>query len=367
VIVRRALAILLISGCRQILGIDPAVLAHDDAAIDTIPADADRSARKKEIRVSPSLTSAELTGFPLWIAITDLEVAARTPADGSGLHFRSLGGEVLPYEIQRWDSQTGRLEAWVLVDLTATLAFELHYGEQAVVVVPNSSKVFNTYSAVWHFEDDLTTPTILSATGTTNGTATGLAAANRVAGKVGHGIAWGNVEQRIRFDNPISGNASHTISSWIELGPIASYDPVVVLGEPQLNRSRWFHARYSAPGNVGVGMYGNDFDTKVVLDQGTWALVHWVFDASDRVSTIYVDGVARGTYQHAANINTTGNAGYLGFAPVQWGPNLNTQTGMNGTLDEIRIQTTPRSAAWVMAEYKNQNELGYTIGAEALP
>jgi hypothetical protein len=68
----------------------------------------------------------------------------------------------------------------------------------------------------------------------------------------------------------------------------------------------------------------------------------------------------------ASTINTQGNNGYLGWGPQQWGAGGNTTCGLNGTLDEVRLSSTERSAGWVATEFANQKEPAtfYTVGSE---
>ena len=115
--------------------------------------------------------------------------------------------------------------------------------------------------------------------------------------------------------------------------------------------------RYSAAGVLAAGFFANDQVSNTMVPQGVWKLVHWVFDGPSRTSTLYVDGALAETYQHATGIATSGTAGYLGYAPAAFGPN-STATGMNGTIDEVRIQTTARTEVWIAAEYA---KLGATV------
>ena len=60
---------------------------------------------------------------------------------------------------------------------------------------------------------------------------------------------------------------------------------------------------------------------------------------------------------------TAGTAGYIGYAPE---PAFGNPTGMNGSLDEVRIATVPRNAGWIGTEHNNQASPGtfYSVGAE---
>lgn len=371
---RGVLLLVTLTGCRQILGIEPGGLAEDGGVADTAPAQdtGDRSERKKVLSLSLTGPVGNLTGFPMWFVTDDPQIAARARADGSDIHFRAaFTSQILPYEIQRWDPTTGHLEAWVLVSGGFGASVELHYGEPGTPLAPATSPFTATrgFAAVWHLDDAFTSSTINDATGATPGTATGLAAADRTSAQLGAGLRLASTNERIQFTNPITGSGSHTISAWVKLDGVMSYDPLVVLGSPATNAGRFFHVRYSTAGVLAAGFFANDQVSTTMIPQGVWKLVHWVFDAPSRTSKLYVDGAPVESYQHATGIATTGTDGYLGYAPVAFGPGNNTVTGMNGTLDEVRIQTAARTETWIAAEYANQAAPAqtYSIGPEQMP
>jgi hypothetical protein len=91
-----------------------------------------------------------------------------------------------------------------------------------------------------------------------------------------------------------------------------------------------------------------------------------VFEGGNGRSRIYRNGVEiPGSPQTLSNIDTQGTTGIIGHAPE---PAYGTNMGMRGTLDELRIATTTRSAGWIATEYANQNSPStfYAVGAEQL-
>lgn len=369
-VLRRLLPLVLLAGCRQILGLDPAQVAPADAPPDSVPVDEPGPReRKRVITISPSSPISTFKNFPLWFAIEDRDLAERARADGADIYFRASNGQPLVYEIQRWDPTTGRLEAWVQTNADYGTTFELRYGDAGVHTPGNVFTVAGGFTAVWHLEDTFATPAVVDAVGATPTSGSGLSAANHVAAILGGGVRLTDVSQRIQFLSSLTGNTSHTISAWVKLDAPVSYDPIVVLGNPSMNNSRWIHARYTGSETLGFGMYGNDRDTGMVLPQGTWTAVHWVYDSSNRTSRIFVNGALVTTFGHGNGVNTMGATGYIGFAPMQWGPNLNTETGMNGTLDEVRIQNVARADSWVAADVASQSapDTTYSIGPEEVP
>ena len=79
---------------------------------------------------------------------------------------------------------------------------------------------------------------------------------------------------------------------------------------------------------------------------------------------MFIDGTEIGGSPHTM-MNapaTAGTAGYIGYAPE---PDFGDPTGMNGSLDEVRIATVTRNAAWIGTEHNNQASPGtfYSVGA----
>jgi len=350
----------------------PSGYRYDDSAVDPLGnqcVDGVR-ARRKPITIDGTRVAETCVDFPVWIDLTDAQLAARAQPDGGDLVFTDVNGTAIPYEIQNWDPATGHLGAWIeLAQLdpgTATVIY-VQYGI-ARTANPDSKVVFgNGFAAVWHFDDPLSTPAIADATRTHAGTAVGLEPARQVPARLGGGIDFQALNDLIQFVNPLIGAGSHTISAWIDARTATAYNGIVIVGSPLTNQSRWFHTAFM--GGVSVGFYGNDWAPAApTVDGAGWTLLHWVFDGSTRVSRLYRDGVLLGTFTHATGIDTQGAAGYIGYAPGQWGPSLTTPVSLRGTLDEVRIATVARSAGWIATEFANQSSPStfYTVGDEEL-
>lgn len=336
-----------------------------------VPPDAPAATgRRKRITIADAQVAGELVDFPLWIALTDNQLRSRALADGSDIHFTTIAGAPLPYQLQRWDKATGRLEAWVRVTIPdAGTELFLAYGDAAAAHPPAPATVFAaSFNAVWHLDDALANTAIADARGTHPGTAVGgLAAANQVPAKLGGGIAFDGVDDEITFVNDLAGGGSHTFSAWVSaLVPLGnSFSSIVTIGNPMTNRSRWFHTSFP---DLAVGFYGNDYRgaTEDIHGDG-FTLLHWVYDGTTRVSRLYRDGALIATSPaHAGGVNTMGDGGHLGNAPVNWGAGGTAPLPLNGILDEVRLATTVRDGAWIAAEFANQSDPAtfYTVSNE---
>jgi hypothetical protein len=346
--------------------VGPDVTGGDDAT-DAVPIS---KGWEKPITIDPSKVAGPLADFPVWIDLVDAQVAARAQPSGKDLFFTASDGTPLAYEIQRWDAPGQHLTAWVRVpqlSSTSATVLYLRYGDPSAATPPSPATVFSSsFAAVWHLEDALSSTTIADATGTHAGTASGLTPAQQVTAKLGGGIDYDGGNGVINFTNPLMGSGPHTISAWVSQRATTTTDALVVLGTAACGQSRWMHAYFNAD-TVAVGFYCNDWTNPgVPIVNVGWTLLHWVYDGGVHgSSSIYRDGaLAAGPNPQKGNpVGTQGTSGYIGNASAGWGTNL----GATATIDEVRIATTARSAAWIATEFANQSAPGafYTVGAEA--
>jgi hypothetical protein len=169
-------------------------------------------------------------------------------------------------------------------------------------------------------------------------------------------------QKSVLFDNPFTGNTTHSISAWVNQGSNnGSFDAVVVVGNPTAEQSRWFYTNYTSP-HIAVGFFMNDWDdTGALVNNAGWKLLTWTF-ASDRKSRIYVNGQKANEFVHPLAPNTMGNAGYIGWAPSPWGAS----NGLNGQIAEVHLSIIQHPDDWVSTEYANQSSPAtfYRVGAE---
>jgi hypothetical protein len=324
-------------------------------------------ARRKPITVAAANVTDDLADFPLWIDLEDPQIGAIAQPDGSDVAFTDASGEPIPFEIQRWTPGSGRLQAWVKVELLAGVdtVIYVRYGDGTPAPAPAPASVFSSgFAGVWHMEDALTTTQVVDATGSRTGTATSLDASRQVTAKLGGGIDFsGTTAERIQFSNPLSGNSDHTMSAWVSqrTARVSEYDAIIVLGNGAPLEPRWFYTRFQT--NLAVGFYGgsNNRESGTPIDDEAFTLLHWVYEAGSRTGTLFRNGVEVDVHTFPIAPNTQGADGYLGYGPIQFG-----NVAMNGILDEVRIATMVRSAEWISAEFANQASPStfYTVGPE---
>jgi biopolymer transport protein ExbB len=349
-----------------------------DAPIDPPIATPDAHRRKLITIDHTKVTGGTLQDFPVWIDLDDTAIATRAQANGSDLYFTAADGTALDHEIQIADRANHHFAAWVRIPAlsnTTDTTLYVNYGDPAAAPTANSKGVFKaSFAAVWHLDDaDLTQP-IADATRSHAGTPHVTAATKSAPGKLGNGLAFdGTANERIEFSNPLTGNNPHTISVWVAQAANLDHTAAIVnMGNTSIGNARWLHGHYSpgaGPASLAAGFYSLDFNPTPVenLDGAGLTYVVWVFEGPNKKNRLYRNGarITAGEFMAGNGINTTGTAGFIGYAPLAYGVN----NQYSGTIDELRIATAVRSDGWIATEYANQRSptTFFTIGPELTP
>jgi hypothetical protein len=328
------------------------------------------TAFRKELAITGDAVDEDLSDFPLYVELTDADLAARSQADASDIYFTDADGVTpLDYEIEAWDDATGALIAWVRVptiDDTDGAAIYLRYGEPSIAAPANPAGVWSAnFLTVFHMNNDPDTP-IVDSLGARDGTAhDSMDATDLVDARLGLGLELDGTNDIIDFDNPITGASQHTFSGWVDQQDSADGEAFIVLGSGgALRESRFLHTSFGG-GPMRAGFYTDDHATDDDIQGDGFVLVHWTYD-DNRDSRIYVDGALVDGPQNFANAeDTQGMEGRIGNAPGG-GMGFGTNMGLNGIVDEVRIADTARSAAWIAAEFANQSDPAgfYRVGDE---
>jgi hypothetical protein len=102
-----------------------------------------------------------------------------------------------------------------------------------------------------------------------------------------------------------------------------------------------------------------------LINDGVWHHVIGVADVANSLLRIYVDGLEKNTVAYSGTSRTGTNELHIGDGSGS------TLQEFEGTIDEVRVQATYRSAEWIETEFNNQDDPGdvgspgfYTMGAE---
>ncbi|HEX9504004.1 MAG TPA: DUF2341 domain-containing protein, partial [Patescibacteria group bacterium] len=309
--------------------------------------------------------STALTNFPVLVSVTDPSLKGTGSGgfvgkvDGTDILFTSSDGLTkLSHEIEKYDSITGNLIAWVKVpSLSNTIDTKLviYYGNASATDQQNKVDVWsNSYGGIWHLPDGSTLTAKDSTANSPDGTISGPTA---VAGQVDGAAQFGTLST----DKITTGYTAHNLTRTYEAWTYQTGNGGGLGG-------RVFDKRTTSPqveliyqdNGTNTLQYNRDWSTT----QGAWSIPrpslnawHHVVVTYDGNSlsnnpVIYLDGVSQtittitapvGTLSTNTDPYVIGNRG-----------NDNARNWL-GNLDEFRISNVIRSADWVATEYNNQN------------
>ena len=318
--------------------------------------------------------------FPLLVRL-DKDFFDFGQALGTGADIRfSEGGSPLAYQIEQWNPQEGTAHIWVRIPIikgNEQQLIKMHWGNANVASDGNSESVFRVedgFAGVWHLNDNLEDATSNNLDGfnkrdkpTTNsrgiiGDAQDFGA-NKLLVIRPPGIA---ADRRVTCMP--SGNADRTMSAWVKPTSFEGLNwasaSIGGWGEP--NRGIKPNMGLSYMTMTGIGqprfhLYGFDPRCENELSSGEWR--HIALSVSDDMVRFYVDGVLKNTIDNSgALVNKLGTLNTPESTPVDLGDHGNGRGPFNGTLDEVRFESTARSENWMRLCFENQKPLQTLVG-----
>jgi hypothetical protein len=308
-----------------------------------------------------------LIDFPLLLRLDENNFDfAEAESDGSDLRFVKADGTALPCEIEQWDADGKTAAVWVKLDTvyagSASQSIEMRWGDSSAPRASGPDAVFDTangFAGVWHMNENPTGPgaplrdrTANANHGNTNG---GMGAGASVEGIAGGALEFDGQDDFVEIDSPaVSLNISRdiTISGWVYV----------------VSTSGGFHClagRQYGSATINSWYLGLEYrQTYVSIDEarhvpvngsqietGQWYFLSCVKDGA-RV-TLYVNGAADSGRDVSTTIVSDGNDVTIGADHN--GPTFGSVSDFfNGTIDEVRVSRTARSAAWIKMCYESQ-------------
>ncbi len=357
---------------------------------------------RKQITIDHTYVDSDLTEFPLYVKITnDADIGDNALVTGYDIRFTSSDGStLLAYEIETWTGGAGAdasANIWVKVPTIAgasnTVVY-LYYGNAgastdwtASVVhtgmsagdVSNCSGITNAqcvwreggsqnFKGVWHLGE---------GTGVNNADST--VNANTGTPTNGPVQATGKVDGALSFDG--SNYTNNGANSSLDFG-LGNFSASAWIKTTATVRQTIVHKfRYDGTGNLEQGflidvlangrvrtVFESDksdgfsnyriADGSNAINDGDWHYVQSVRSAQNTIN-LYVDGLFSSSNTLTSGTVTTVTItppfmiGYQGDRETILNPfNVN----FNGSIDEVRISSTARSADWIKFEYYNQSE-----------
>ena len=346
---------------------------------------------RKEILVQSANVDSNLTDFPVLVKIvadTDI-TTAKVQADLDDIRFYDHNGTALDYEVDTYVVDGTNLDAEIWVRVPTVYASPtgdqnkiwMYYGYGSAVNGEDGTGVWDaSYKCVLHLGDS--SPFQDSTAG--NHDATTIAGAPaQIASVVGYGRdfnAAGTDYLTASDHADFTMTAGFTAEAWLKLGAEIDNGKTAGLigqwGATGAGNAAW-QLRLTGVGGtanyIGFRTYdgsaGSGFDDGTTdLAPGTQYHVAVVYDGgtSGTNGHIYVNGtqVASGTVTKAPQ-----NSGYDVFFCRDAATGISS-VYYDGVVDEARISSTNRSAAWIKFQYANIWRLGdneLTWGSEETP
>ena len=314
--------------------------------------------------VSGYTGSAPLADFPVLVRLSATSPSgfdyADCAADGSDIRFSDEDGNVIPHEIEAWDT-AGESLVWVkLPELDAGTTFSMWYG--GTPAAGDATGTWSAFTGVWHMDEASGSVADATGHGLTASAQGNTANSVAVAGPVGNGrqTATSAAKGYLSVPNYDSFGLgdTFTMSGWVKMTACTSYPRVFSRKANYTDANGWememssgSMANFAARG-ANNPSYTGTFDPAL---NTAWAHVALVYN-----------GTTLTVYQNGAQIKTgTINAATDNGLALSFGCDSDgSETYLQGAFDECRLMGGAASADWVKAEYDTASSASFlTVGA----
>jgi 6-phosphogluconolactonase (cycloisomerase 2 family) len=323
---------------------------------------------RKQITINHSLVDADLTNFPVLISTTDTDLKNNALSNGSDILFTNSSiswtsgttAQKLDHEIEKYDSATGQLVAWVRIpqlSSTSNTTIYMYYGNSLCTANrQNPTGVWDSnYIAVWHLNDtpadegthsDSTSNnhdvTFHDGNGNSNTDATGIIdGADDLNGDADY------MDESHHADFNLS---TFTLECWVTLDDKTDYHFMI---DKEIDT--YTNSNFALYSNITTGdpvaQFRNSGGVNETVTGTTdltsagWRYVVAINNGS--YLSLYVNKTAEGTPDAVASNPVTQTA------PLMIGRENSSTTPRywNGKLDEIRISNSARNTSWINTTY----------------
>jgi hypothetical protein len=321
----------------------------------------------KTITVNNGQVSGTQSGFPMLVSFTDTDL--KTVGNG-GFVQNSNGYDIgfysdiglttkLNWETELYTATTGVVVYWVNVSsITDGTVIYMAFGNTSITTdQSNKTAVWDSsYVAVYHVPDG---STLNSTDSTSNALNAGSASATASVGKIDGGALFDGTTNYFNISTSALFNPTTiTASAWVKLnGAPPNYGNIM---SKDYNAGwRWRIDTTTSVVHVFDRGGTNNVASSGSIADATWTYVAFTGTASG--ISIYINGAADTTNAGAAwGHGSSANDFLIGVDKVG-----NTEF-FKGTLDELRVSSTNRTAGWITTEYNNQSTPSsfYTVGTK---
>lgn len=275
----------------------------------------------------------------------------------------------LAHEVEVYSATDGILVAWVKVPtLTAQTTLYLHYGNPAITT--SQEDVANVwsggYSLVVHLDG---TGDATGLNGSTSAQNVGTLAAGRFGPAGSFNGADSSSTHSPNADNIFGGGG--TVEAWVfadtygesSRGRIVDKDAPGgwTLFVDNNNVTNSFSFTHNATGSPNLGAWAGPDNS---VSTGAWHHIAVTYN-KDSVANDPIALVNGAAVTLTEVFGPSGSMSSDADSDVVIGSDLADVRAFNGDIDEVRLSTTPRNAAWLQTQYRNMNAPAafYTVSA----
>ena len=335
------------------------------------PVEADKFSSRLDLTLAGYTGSDALENLPVLVRLNAITAAGfdvtTLAADGSNFRFADAQGNNLPFEIDTWDTTSGR-NVWVTVPYVegATTKIYLYFGTTAALAANDPTKTWTDagYRNVMHFQTAKAEKGAFDSSGYADSisvqAATVVSTAN---GKIGEGS-----------NNAASGATGYQFSlaggaQWTKGAPVTfSLWALVTDGQRPL---------------FGDSVAGGVYSIYATADKKIWAVAGKETAAANAVGVNVLPlpgGVAANTWAHYTFVcegsvtKVYVNGAYQGMVSTPL-PNMKTfnwcaangGNRLKGNADEVRLHLGAESADYVAASYAAMNDANFLVAGSVGP
>ncbi|MEO7423775.1 MAG: DUF2341 domain-containing protein [Fibrobacteria bacterium] len=342
--------------------------------------------RKVYVNTTPTgaNVSGNVTDFPMLVRLTQGNFDfTQARSDGGDLRFADSSGNLLNYEIERYDATNKRADIWVQIPTVYgnnnSQWFRMYWGKSSATSLSSGAYTYPTsgnYVGVYHLKESSGTTADATANdqaGSFNGSVP-----NQVTGNIGKAHSFdGNGDYINVATDPLwnmSSGDKVTVSAWVNRtgANVSAATEEGIAGRFEWtsgnyrefclinNTSDGFRLTISSDGTSGAE---TSLASNYAPTVGTW--YHVVGVADGTYMRIYVNGVERAKTAYSSNINYSTNAPFQIGVMDDNGSTI--RQYWNGTIDQVQVSNTARSADVIKLSYETQKQGStvVTIGARS--
>ncbi|MEF3691687.1 MAG: DUF2341 domain-containing protein [Candidatus Moraniibacteriota bacterium] len=309
---------------------------------------------RRAITINAAQIPGDLNNFPMLVSFTDTNLTNKAQTDGDDIIFIESNGNRLNHEIEKYDSTTGELVAWVNIpqlDGDNDSIIYMYYGNQTVDNQQRPEDVWDeNFIAVHHFNESSTALSSDSTRNNKNGTKSGFEGDELTSGgKVGPAYNLDGSNDYIYIPEMRASDYDEiTMSVWFK-SDVDNHDEEMLIwgqGHPG-SGTNWAAMFHRADTNQYVWYVPNTGWADTEPENLNWNYSTMKLSSNNQWEFGF-NGNSIGTYNDIANHQHRDISNYVVAGNGAWGY-------LDGLIDEVRISKTPRSNNWITTEYNNQN------------